>query len=1384
MVAQMTYVGINIGALSIKVVSLEGDTVSARVVNHQGQAMEVLQQILKESPPGDSYYGICGHLGHISEAAATDAALEYVQGDFDAVASLGAETFAVYLLKGRKILTALAHNQCAAGSGEFFIQQIGRLGLNLDEAISRSFNGHVVPLAARCSVHCKSDITHKLNRKEASVEDILCTLHDSMADKVVSLLERSPNPVRRLLLIGGLAQNRALVAALEGKLPQVKIVVLPESPYFEALGAAVLTRGQPIYDHPCLTVKPPLGILPPLAPSREQVIVMSAPPADRSAVGPFVLGVDAGSTTTKAVLLDPATRGIVASQYLRTGGDPIQATRQCLRALVGQLGSARIGLIATTGSARELIAAYLGTAHVYNEISAHAAAAIHCDPEVDTIFEIGGQDSKYILLRNRVPIDYAMNASCSAGTGSFLEECAQSDLGLALGEITEAALRAPAPVQFKATCAAFINSDIRTALQEGYSRENVAAGLVYAVVNNYLSKVKGPRAVGRRVFFQGGLALNRAVACAFAQCLGKQVTIPPHPELLGAIGVALLAIERAGAFAGDGRDLASLAEPAMQQVGHFACGACGNHCTIDRFEVAGRRFPFGGKCSRFDIIWKQTEKVAEMADLVESRNRIVFTAPAPRPPGARRIGILRALTTHSLYPLYSTFFTRLGMEVVLSGVNSAGGLKANSGFCFPVQIAHGAVLDLIQGGTDLIFLPQVSRMPNPQAARDSYLCPVAQASPYVIAKAFPGATILSPVLDFANGYAAAEALVNLAELQLDFSRDLAQQAYQEAVDAQLQAEQAMRSMGELALKDALADGQPTILMVGRSYNAFPPEASQSIARKLASMGMRVIPGDCLPQERSGPTVWHFPNVTMNAVALAKRHANLFLLYVSNFSCTIDAFTHSSFSSELGDKPYLMLEIDAHTADAGVQTRLEAFRDIVANYHSRTIPTSPFRPADIDRDAIVMTSSGQRIALRDPRVRIYFPTFSHYHARAVALAAKWVGLNVGAPLDLNRQQLERGLRFTSGRECLPLPICLGQMLEAHERRQPGEIVGFYLARGGEPCVMDCYLDYFRRFIRENQLPDVFIFAPEESNRQYGLSVREMSQSLAPVLTLADLFVEMEHALRVVGEADAPDHLRACWSQCVDAQPSVKSLKSALPALVEQIAKIPHADPAERPRVVVTGDFFLRFSPAFMEGVHERYARHGIILVPVGLNELFLYAAYAGMNTAASDWHVQPDSGAAVAHACLRVFQSAGRDYLAAWAEYRHLKHYDDRYRQLFLKTGLLGGGIHDIARLFERASHHLSPTIGGEAVSTVGKGVVAGDDGFSGIIAIGPFNCLPFRVSEAILKPYSWKTGMPILTYESDGFSVQPAFLRQVDVHIQQVLDHARTSGRVAAMSGS
>ncbi|MHC4653166.1 MAG: anhydro-N-acetylmuramic acid kinase, partial [Planctomycetota bacterium] len=231
----MSHVGVNIGALTVKVVALRGDGPDFHVVAHQGRPLETLDTLLAAPQFADAEsFGVSGHLGHIPEVAAIQRALRELDGEFDAVASLGGESFLVYLLAGGRITNVLSHNKCAAGSGEFFVQQIGRMGLDIDEAIERSMEGEVVPLAARCSVHCKSDITHKLNRREASPQDILHTLHDSMANKVASLLERSQRQLRRVLLIGGVSRNAAMLAALREKLASAEIEVRPESPWFEA----------------------------------------------------------------------------------------------------------------------------------------------------------------------------------------------------------------------------------------------------------------------------------------------------------------------------------------------------------------------------------------------------------------------------------------------------------------------------------------------------------------------------------------------------------------------------------------------------------------------------------------------------------------------------------------------------------------------------------------------------------------------------------------------------------------------------------------------------------------------------------------------------------------------------------------------------------------------------------------------------------------------------------------------------------------------------------------------------------------------------------------------------------------------------------------------
>ena len=1188
--------------------------------------------------------------------------------------------------------------------------------------------------------------------------------------------------------------------------------MLPESPWFEAWGSALIVRDLPLEKSPKLSAPPALGSLPPLNRYTERVQVIPTPSQQPAPNGPLILGVDAGSTTTKAVLIDPTTHGVVASHYARTQGNPVEATRQCLRALTGQVGNHQVGLIGTTGSARELAGAYLGTEHVYNEISAHAAGASHFDDDVDTIFEIGGQDSKYIYLRNGVPIDYAMNNACSAGTGSFLEESAHGDLGMTVSEIADIALSSSSPVHFKSTCAAFINSDIRIAQQQGHPRDNIVAGLVYAIAGNYLNRVKGPRYVGKKVFLQGGVALNHAVGHAFAHSIGRDVVIPPSPELLGALGVALLALQRSKGSLGIETNLLTLAEPEMKLVGRFTCGACKIYCSIDRFEVAGRRFPFGGRCSLYENVWKRKSRTAAAPDLVEQRAELlfhVFPQKVAEPPVhkpieysqwaigsayqtaksvleeslgrttgqvmtmGKRIGIPKALTTHSLYPLYSTFFSNLGMEVVLSEVDPRGDLKSYAGFCFPTQIAHGAVLDLSRKDLDLIFLPQVARMPKQNSCRECYFCPITQACPYFMAKAFSDIRFLSPELDFTNGYEACSALIDMAIRDLQTPQDMAKQAWTAAVRAQTDSESALRELGQSALEEAVEAGKPAIVLAGHSYSAFTPEASQSVGKKLSSMGITVIPADCLASVGDGPTSWHFANQILNAMDIAKRHPNLFLLCVSNFSCTIDAFTHSILSSEMGTKPYLVLEIDAHTADAGVQTRLEAFLDIVRNCReAQSSSRQAFTPCRLTAEGQIIRSDGEKVRLNDSRVKIYFPNFSHYHAQAAVMAAPWLGLHAGEVIPLDRSQLDRGLQYTSGRECLPLPICIGQLLHVHENRRPGEIAGFYMLRGGAPCVTDCYMGYFERFIGDQRLTDTFLLSPGPENGYCGFDENTLSTNLLPAMHVADIMGEMEQVLQVVGAPESVEHLRAEWDHFITMAGTFEEFQNQLPGFIDRLMTLPRErNPMTCPRVVVLGDFFTRFSPFFMEGVRELYAKHGIIIKSVDLSDLLLYHLYDRVAESANEWGMKPGN-LALAKACTRIFRPDGKQYLKQWLNYQAVGKSEDYYRGLFHKTGLLITEVPDIASLYSKAAEHISPTIYGETIPTVGKGLEAAREGYDGIILLGPFNCLPYRISEALLKPLCIKQGMPILTYESDGYAVSPSVLRQVEVHIQQVLEHA------------
>ncbi|MCK5690894.1 activase, partial [Myxococcota bacterium] len=756
-------------------------------------------------------------------------------------------------------------NKCASGTGEFFRQQLGRMGLDLTELNDVASGATVHKISSRCSVFMKSDCTHKLNKGEATKGDIALSLSKVMADKISEFLIKARISSDEVVLIGGVIQNRFIVQFLQDRWPNVKFVIPKEAPYFEAFGAAHLARERGsqmpgrdgiINDDNGLNY----GRFASLKETVKNVRYLPSARGDYDPHAEYILGVDGGSTTTKITLVNAKTLEIVASHYGRTHGDPIASLKLCIEAVRKDLGkdaNPKIVLTATTGSSRELLGTFLETPGVYNEIIAHTYGTTHYEPKVDTIFEIGGQDAKYVSINNSVPVDYAMNEACSAGTGSFLEESASGDLNIkSAHEIGPLALAADGPLKFGEHCSAFINSDIRQAVSQGAGKNDIVGGLVFSIVANYLNRVVGNRLIGDYVMLQGGVAKNPAVPLAFAEMMGKEIVVPPDPELMGAFGVARLVKEKAeqGFIDKTEFNFDDILNADIKYRNTFVCKVCDNFCEIKNIEVRGRRYPFGGRCSLYtNKRKKRSIDEAEVVDYTTVRQQMVFEDFAPNVDdfisrSDKVVGVPRTFSIHSLWPFYSHFFHYLGVRTFLTDdIKQEGLAKMESNYCFPTEIAHGAVQDALDRGADYVFLPHFRDMPSDEKGEvHATTCPLTQGLPYMMRHAFnlSDEKMIKPLVSFKHGLGSSRVAFEEVAEQLGFSSEDGAMAYNAAIDVYKRFVHAYKELGAKVMSEVQDNPDRNyVVLAGRPYNAFTGDANMGIPRKFTSQGITIIPYD-------------------------------------------------------------------------------------------------------------------------------------------------------------------------------------------------------------------------------------------------------------------------------------------------------------------------------------------------------------------------------------------------------------------------------------------------------------------------------------------------------------------------------------------------------------
>lgn len=983
------YLGIDVGSTTVKVAMLDEhkQLVNYRYMHARGRPRQTLADMLLGLQRDAELSGvmavrftgsgggpIADQLGalHVNELVAQTRAVDEYYPHVRTVIEIGGQDSKLLLIDrdphtGRAVLVDFRMNTlCAAGTGSFLDQQAERLGVCIEHEFAELALQAESPasIAGRCTVFAKTDMIH-LQQRGVPLPEILSGLCYALARNYKSLIGRGKHFPTPILFQGGVASNQAVVHAFEDVLGlESGGLLIPEHhKLMAAVGTALILlddqhsmaersnnvpgeaidRSRAVFDlERLLTVldeTPTRGVaLPPLtlmsSPYHCQMTALS----DDEPLNVYV-GIDVGSISTNVVLIDQEQR-VIARRYLRTSGRPLAAVRQGLDEIGRQVGE-RILVrgVGVTGSGRYLTGAYVGADVVRNEITSQARAALAVDPTVDTIFEIGGQDSKYIRLERGTVIDFAMNKACAAGTGSFLEEQADKlDISVER-DFGHLALASDSPASLGERCTVFMESNLVHSQQQGASVEDLTAGLAYSIAQNYLNRVVNGRSVGDNVFFQGGVASNEGVVAAFSQLTKAKITVPLHHDVTGAIGAAILASEhmsnRRTRFHGF-----DLRDRTYETIG-FECQGCVNHCEITRVHFGSDRPQFhGARCDRYDQ--DQATQAKGLPDLF-MRRLDLLTREYELPDGGSgrpRIGIPRALLFYDLFPYWHRFLVELGADVVLSDATNPRTVhdtweNAPAETCFPVRLMQGHVLDLVRKNVDFVFLPSVvTPETSTPGQANSTLCPFIQAVPHLVAHglglAERGVSVLSGPVYLDHKRFAYRSLSELVRPLGATSRRV-RKAAEAASEAQRTFAADLGALGEEFLSD-LDTWHRTAVLVGRSYNTCDPSLNTSLPYKLRKMGVVPVPMDCLPLGKVDVSTpfdnmyWHSGQKILAAARLIRNEPRLQAIYVTSFGCGPDSFLLSYFRREMSGKIYLELELDDHMADAGVNTRCEAFFD--------------------------------------------------------------------------------------------------------------------------------------------------------------------------------------------------------------------------------------------------------------------------------------------------------------------------------------------------------------------------------------------------------------------------------------------------------------------------
>lgn len=1251
--------GIDVGSTTIKVVAL--DSYNKVIYNDyrrhfsdiKNTLIDSLEECFKKIGNFDLKITVTGSGGigvaqwlqcdFQQEVIACTRAVEEFINKTDVVIELGGEDAKITYLKGG--IDQRMNGTCAGGTGAFIDQMAILLntdaqGLNI---LARDAE-NIYPIASRCGVFAKTDIQPLIN-EGAKKSDIAVSIFQAVVDQTISGLACG-KPIRgKVTFLGGPLH---FLDSLRERF--IKTLNLKEGEYFApenseiyvALGAAILSENNEIISSKELIKKLNSisekeiedNFLEPLFKNDKEYFDFKkrhdssvVPKSDlKTYKGNIFLGIDVGSTTTKAVVLGQNGE-LLYSSYNNNEGSPLNKTLEILKELYILINKdTRIAKATVTGYGEGLIKAALGIDIGEIETICHFRGAKEFMPNVEFILDIGGQDMKALMIKDGVINNILLNEACSSGCGSFIEGFSKS-LGISIDEFAKLAISSKRPVDLGSRCTVFMNSKVKQVQKEGVSVSDISAGLSYSVIKNALYKVIKIRnfdELGKNIIVQGGTFYNDGILRSFEKITGINVVRPEIAGLMGAYGAALISKENHKE-----NEISTIIT--RDKINDFTietscerCGICGNNCllTINKFSET-EKYITGNRCER---PLGEIAKKKNVPNLYKYKLKRIFSyKPLSKEEAIRgEIGIPRVLNMYENYPFWFTFLTKLKFKVVLSPISNKEIFKLgietipSESACYPAKISHGHIMYLINKGLKIIFYPCVPyEYKEDSGANNHYNCPMVTSYPDVIKNNIDdlkekNIKYLSPFLSLHNKEKLYKRLYEIFE---EFN--VTKKEIIEAVDAAFNERENVvsdiRKKGEETLKYIEEHKMKGIVLSGRPYH-IDPEINHGLTDIITSFNMAVLTEDSVAHlgnlERPIRVVdqWMYHTRLYRAAAFVKERTDLELIQLTSFGCGLDAVTSDQVAEILASrgKMYTLIKIDEGSNLGAVKIRI---RSLKAAMEEREKNNVKLKNIDNSYKKNLFTKEMKK------DWTILAPQMSPIHFQFIEKAVRASGYNIDVLPANDKEAIEEGIKYVNNDACYPSILVIGQMINALKsgKYDPNK-TALIISQTGGGCRATNYVGFLKKGLREAGFPNVPIISLNVlgMERQLGFKISyRLIKKLMMGVIYGDLFIRVLYRVRpyetVKGSANKLyEYYREKAFKNVE-----NGNKNEMNKLVKEIVKA--FDTLEindevKPKVGIVGEILVKYHPTANNNIVDVLEKEGAEVVVPELLDFFLYCCY--------------------------------------------------------------------------------------------------------------------------------------------------------------------------------